>query len=120
MKRRDMKGAAIVPIALSTQRALLGFRSKHVDNPSVWAPFGGHREPGEMLLDTAVRELKEETGYRGPMVVWCLAPGFYVARVPFEFDPVLNWEHEDARWFDLDTASRLVEKKLKLYAPLLW
>jgi len=31
--------------------------------PNTWSVLGGAQEPGELLVNTAVRELREETGY---------------------------------------------------------
>ena len=33
-----------------------------IAGPGKWCMFGGHIEPGERILDTAVREIEEETG----------------------------------------------------------
>ena len=64
-------------------------------------------ERGESPEKTAVRELREELGYRGELI---LIPSFvyeepdftfynFIALVPDEFDSELDWENDDARWF---------------------
>ncbi|MCW2504399.1 MAG: hypothetical protein JWO79_2683 [Actinomycetia bacterium] len=46
-------------------RVLLQLRDEHAPyHPSVWGLPGGHAEPGESPLETAVRELWEETQLR--------------------------------------------------------
>lgn len=104
-----MKGAAILPLARTTGRVLVGLRSRRVPRPLTWAPFSGHTKRGETPKETALRELAEETGYTGPMVLRQAGPRFFVAIVPDEFPPILNWEHEDAAWLDPDVAQALME-----------
>ncbi|MGC4806919.1 NUDIX hydrolase [Micromonospora sp. DT233] len=46
-----------------TGRILLQLRDPHAPyHPNVWGVPGGHREPGETIYQTALRELREETG----------------------------------------------------------
>lgn len=55
-------GAFILLIAKDTGRILMGKRGmKTKFNPGTWCPFGGTMEEGESPLDTAERELEEET-----------------------------------------------------------
>jgi len=102
-------GAAILPLAISTGRVLLGLRSPTCDGPYTWAAFGGLKDPEDRTLaDTALRELVEETGYTGPLIlipgVNVSAPGVrahtFVGVVPHEFEPAINDEHVMAVWVD--------------------
>lgn len=43
-------------------KVLLGKRSKTSKRPGEWNFFGGKIDPGEMPIDSAVREVLEETG----------------------------------------------------------
>lgn len=110
-REQDWSAAGCFILCLKTGRMLLGQRSAKVDEPLTWCPFAGTTEPGETPEQTAIREIGEETGYKGPMSLAKLPtfkeiPHFqffnFLAVVPEEFTPVLNWETEKAEWFDLD------------------
>lgn len=113
-------GAAILPLAASTGRVLLGLRAPPCDGSYAWAAFGGAKEPKDQTLaDTALRELVEETGYRGPLF---LVPGLngqvpgacghtFVGVVPHEFVPTINWEHLAMAWVAPERVNEL---------PLFW
>jgi len=65
-------GAVLRPTARvllidASERVLL-FRMRPVDGPVFWAPPGGGLEPGETHEQAAVRELREETGWRDPVL----------------------------------------------------
>lgn len=88
-------------------RLLFMRRSAMVTEPGTWAAPGGAIDRGEQPHDAAVRELYEEAGYGGDLI---LHPPFigqfgattyftFPAQVPFEFEPRLNWESDDAGWF---------------------
>jgi hypothetical protein len=71
--------------------------------------WGGHREDQESAKETAVRELEEESGYKGPTLcipLWIYQDdqGFryvnFATVVNKEFEPVLDQETQDHKWFD--------------------
>lgn len=107
-------------------RSLMLHRSESMSMfPSIWGGVSGTMEEGESPLDTARREIGEETGLevgeplaRGKTV--CIRSGDVVWSVhPFLFrldkgDPVLNWENDAYGWMDeaeiraLDTVPGLI------------
>lgn len=102
------RGAGCIIRAADTGRILLGLRSAEVDDPLTWGTWGGEVDPGEEVERSVVREVFEEAGYSGEMTLakiftYTNASGFiydtFMATVPSEFDPVLCWETEEARWF---------------------
>lgn len=109
-RRESPRASVVVVVAEDTGRILLGLRSLHVSyRPGTWAAFGGSAEPGETSEETALRELREETGYAGEIEMVQLTryrgtggveTTTFLGTVPHEFPPILNWEHDDARWTD--------------------
>ncbi len=53
-------------------RVLLQLRDNkpNITSPNVWGPVGGHCNHGETPYDCALREFKEETGYRCNKINW--------------------------------------------------
>lgn len=102
--------AGILLIAQDTGRILLAQRSPLVDRPGLWALPGGGVEPGESPHEGALRELREEVGWDGPVELHPAgtrpASGggatyhSFLGVTPVERAPVLNWESSDAGWFD--------------------
>ena len=86
-----------------------------------WQPVIGHALAGERAAQTALRELREETGLLSQEITgfWqleetnpyflhaaeavVLSPGFAV-EAPADWEPVLNAEHEARRWVRRDHA----------------
>jgi len=104
-------GAGCVPFARKTGRFLMVLRSRHVEQPNTWGTFGGAIDPdGETNpAKHAERELREESEYSGPVnkmvpLVVFQKDSFryynFLAVVPDEFQPVLNWESSKAKWVD--------------------
>jgi 8-oxo-dGTP pyrophosphatase MutT (NUDIX family) len=99
-------GAGCLPWCTSTGRLLVSFRSQFVNEPHTWGVWGGAMRSGENPKQVALREFREETGYRGEVTleqVFEFKKGDFVyttflAAVPEEFEPVLDWENEDFKW----------------------
>lgn len=108
----DRHAAGILLIAQDTGRILLAQRSPLVDRPGLWALPGGGVEPGESPHEGALRELREEVGWDGPVELHPAGTRrasrgsatyhSFLGVTPVERAPVLNWESSDAGWFDPD------------------
>jgi hypothetical protein len=117
-------GAGIMPLALSTGRILLPFRSRYVEQPHTWGgTWGGAIDSKEDPATAAKREFQEESNYYGnikiiPLYVFEDSKSNFkyynfLGLVPDEFDPQLNWETEDADWFTLDNLPSPIHFGLK-------
>jgi 8-oxo-dGTP pyrophosphatase MutT (NUDIX family) len=103
------EGAGALVVSEDTGRCLLGLRSARVHSPGEWGIFGGYMEPKHRgPAHCAHKERVQETGYKGPIAFIQRAPyrkgpftfHNFIAIVPTEFEPRLNWEHDEARWFN--------------------
>lgn len=100
------QGAGCIFLAKDTKRILLPLRSRMVEQPGTWGVWGGAIDPGENPKDAVRREAMEEVGYRGsihlfPMYIFKKNSFQYhnfLAIVPREFEPELNWETDDFAW----------------------
>ena len=108
-------GAGILPIAKSTGRLLVNFRSKYVNEPHQFGVWGGKVDSDENIEKAARREFVEETGYTGSMELIPAyvyqEPGFeyhnFLGIIPTEFKPIYNWETEGHEWVSLDNMGKL-------------
>ena len=104
------KAAGCIFLAMDTGRICLAHRSREVEQPGTWGTWGGAIDGNEDPASAVRREVREEAGYNGsirliPLYVFRHPSGFeyynYLALVPNEFDPELNWETQGFSWFDL-------------------
>ena len=127
--RWGREAAGALPVACSTKRVFLTLRSADVVEPHTWGLPGGKMEPGETPAEAALREMREEISYEGELL---LIPSFvyredefafhnFLALVPDEFDVELNWESDDAGWFELSDLPKPlhfgVKKLMKAVRP---
>jgi|SRR3989344_9358490 len=91
-----------------------------------WDIVGGRIDPGTPLLDNLKREIKEETrlDFTGqPKLIAAQdilrVEGKHVVRLTYTGEisgtPVLNEDHDEYRWFELDEIKKLSEKELDSY-----
>ncbi len=124
--RPDLRTVSVVPVA-PDGRVLLLRRSP--DRGGFWQPVTGRIEPGESPQAAAERELREETGYPGPVRSleyrhgFGLTPGVnrvregtlvvaeehaFVARLAAAKDPQLSHEHSAHAWLAPEQAAAQV------------
>jgi dATP pyrophosphohydrolase len=89
--------------------------------PGLWQGVSGSLEADERVVDGALRELREETGFTRPVVEAffeldlvnqfhfadvdaIMTSAVFAARVQPGAEPVLSHEHDAARWLSLDAA----------------
>jgi 8-oxo-dGTP pyrophosphatase MutT (NUDIX family) len=119
------KGAGVLVYCQNTNRFLLGLRSKFVNEPGTWGTFGGKIDNDANAKEAALRELKEETNYRGPINLIHFdtfqSGSFqffnFLGVVDEEFQPRLDWENEDAQWFSPDGFPRNLHFGLRRLIP---
>jgi 8-oxo-dGTP pyrophosphatase MutT (NUDIX family) len=112
MDSRSIEGVGTFIYSTSTKRYLFLLRSqgKHA---GTWGLSGGKIEPGEHLLDSLYRELREEIGYDFsetkviPIEKFTSEQGqfsynTFVIPIDEEFVPDLNHEHRGYCWVRLD------------------
>ena len=109
-KQKRRHGAGILFLASDTGRVLLSLRSSAVSEPHTWGVIGGKIEDNESPLRAARREVKEEISFTGKFEHLIPAYVFktkdfkyynFVGVVLNEFTPVLDYENDDAQWFDM-------------------
>jgi 8-oxo-dGTP pyrophosphatase MutT (NUDIX family) len=106
--RADLKQASVAVCVLSPpsgQSLLITRRARGLSNhASQWALPGGRRDPGESIEDTALRELREETGLAltGDAVLGILDD--FVTRSGYVMSPVVLWGGEPAHDFAGDAS----------------
>jgi len=107
-------GASVVVWRGAGREILVMKRSPGGRGSGGWFIPGGHCEPGERPIETAARELFEESGIAvapadlryAEIMTWCERGGLtahlviYTAEVPEATEPVINAEHLRWAWMD--------------------
>ena len=117
-------GAGVFIIAADTGRILLQKRSPYANEGLTWGVFGGMVDPGDKTFKSAaLREVFEETKYHGPIHLTKALEDIngdfryytFIGSVPKEFEPILDAESADGRWFTLEEFLNLRSKHYGLY-----
>jgi ADP-ribose pyrophosphatase YjhB (NUDIX family) len=106
----------ILFISKPTKKIGLGLRSEGNDN-NTWSTIGGEIELGETILDCLKREIKEELGIElNTKLIPLDDNGKYktfISLIDSEFNPTLNREHSDFKWFDYSEIPENIHPELK-------
>jgi 8-oxo-dGTP pyrophosphatase MutT (NUDIX family) len=121
MYRPDLVDVWIYRDSADGPEVLLMRRSAGRVLPGLWQGVSGTLEPDERVVDGALRELLEETGFARPTVEAffdldlvnqfhysgadaIMTAAVFAARVRPGAEPVLSHEHDEARWLPLQGA----------------
>lgn len=103
-------GAGCLCYAVDKKTFLFDKRSMQVEEGQTWGLFGGAIDEKEanQPLKAALRELREETGYKGKVLSTHLLylyqheSGFkyynFLVEIPAEFNPKRTWESDGHKW----------------------
>lgn len=109
------KAGAGVLVVSPEGNLLVAKRGKNVEQPGQWSNIGGKVEEGETPREAAEVELREETGYMGPITLLDaytfkdknFAYHNFIGIVGEEFAAEPNWETEEFRWLPLEEVGKL-------------
>ena len=84
-------------------------------NDAYWHQIAGGVEAGETFAEAAVRELREETGLEAavrpldaPFHYESVHVEAFIVDVPPDWEPTLDWEHDEYRWLPREEAAELL------------
>jgi len=112
--------SGVLPISRETGRLCFAWRSPAVHIGNCWGTIGGALRPGLSPEANAQTELREETGYDGPIELYPVYVFFdrgfryhnFIGLVDTEFslsaDRMHLWETVNIQWFLLSQARKLL------------
>lgn len=124
MRRPDLVDVWPFRVADGRPEVLLLRRAPGRVLAGLWQGVSGAVESGEEIIAAALRELREETGFGGPVVealysldyvaefLWeradaLVTSAYFAARVLPGSEPVLSHEHDAYRWLPIADAAGL-------------
>lgn len=66
----DGKASGILPISRTSGNICLAWRNEHTHGGECWGTIGGAAKKGMNVLESAISELVEETGYTGSLTLY--------------------------------------------------
>jgi 8-oxo-dGTP pyrophosphatase MutT (NUDIX family) len=112
-KRPRIKAAGALFLSIRTKRFLFLMRADDTYT-NTWATVGGRSDPGETVIESLSREIREEIGFL-PLVRKTIPVDLFVSNdskfefhtfvclVDSEFIPNLNSEHKGYAWSSIDS-----------------
>lgn len=103
--------SGILPVCPKTQRICLAWRSRHVHMGNCWGTIGGAIQRGMSPAESALEEMREETGYGGKVALkdaFVFSSGKFryfnylgIVDSEFGFHPAgeHSWETDHIEWF---------------------
>ena len=123
MKRKVAAGGVVIRQHKDTKQAILVLQSNHKG----WCFPKGHIEPGESLEETALREVEEETGIKGRIIVPLPETSYrFISSKGNKIDKTVYWylmryhkkgvqthahEIDEVKWIPLEKIEKLLDFK---------
>ena len=121
LDRIEDRFAGVLVKALDTNRVLLVLRSDKCSEPYNWALVSGGINTEEDTLEGLKREVFEELGTNPDILKYEFIDTetegdmkffYYEGFTEHEFSPILNEEHDDFGWFEVDNLPSPLFSKL--------
>lgn len=113
--------SGILPVCTKTKRLCLAWRSRHVHIGNCWGTIGGAIQRGMSPSESAIEEMREETGYGGKIQIlnaYVFTSGNFryfnflgLVDQEFGFNPPgdHSWETDHIEWMTYEKALQEIE-----------